>query len=274
FPTRRSSDLRTKEEALASAAEIVRHWHPDGSDLQRVESKYWRVFMPFYSWTRRAIPLLAEAMISNPQRVYQYPRAYYNAAEAMGIDLHSISSPFPVDQMFPEYMTDRITGPLFQDEENNYIGVHPGAIQDDLSQFANDPLGEALAMLSPALKIPAEALTGARFGGAPIRDMSDYIDSNIPFINTIANVSGISPTGTLYNAVTLNANNTQDHNSILDRQANIERGLKEHGDMTALTNWLTGLQMQNMSAPNAINRAEFEARDRADQQARRERMFG
>src|SRR5690606_222658 len=32
----RKGKWRTKEEALASAAEIVRHWHPDGSDLQRV----------------------------------------------------------------------------------------------------------------------------------------------------------------------------------------------------------------------------------------------
>lgn len=275
----RKGKWKNKQQALEEAAKIVRKWHPDGSDLQHWESKYARIAAPFYSWTRRALPLVFEAMVSNPHRIMSFPKAYYNAAEAMGVNLHSIADPFPTDQLFPDYLTDRIVGPAYQDAEGNYWGGHPGLPFDDLSQFLNDPIGEAIGMGSPALKVPIELLTGQRIGSGAIRDTSDYIDSNIPFINTISNFLGVSVTGTAANVLTGNAFNTDSEGRTIDTQANVDRELKEHFDMTTALNWLTGAQLQNMSRPNVITRAEFEERDRVEQmegllgwgRARRER---
>lgn len=251
--------FKSVEEALDKAAAEVRRWHPDGSDLTHFENKYMRVIFPFYSWTRRALPLVIESMLTRPWRFMAYPKAYYNFAESMGIDLSSISDPFPEDQMFPEFMTERMTGPLHEDEEGNYIGYHPGVVQDDLTGFINDPISEVRGMMTPLATVPLSLATNTHWGlpGVNISDTSDFVDSQIPGLNVLASITGVSPTGTL-----AGEGLRDEEPGSLEFHNNIDRGLRGPMDTRTALNWLTGLQQQNMSQPNYINLAEIEERDR------------
>lgn len=259
------------DDALDAAASEIRYWHPDGSDLSFAQNKYWRVAFPFYSWTRGALPLVVESFLTKPARIMVYPKAYYNIAEANGIDLQSLANPFPIDQLFPDFMTDRMTGPIGMESNGDYAGIHPGVVQDDLSNFATNPIRAALGMLGPGIKAPVELATGQNLGiDAPVADVSDYIDSQIPGVNVLASLTGYSPSGTIGNALSFGrtVDNETGQESVFDPQRNVQRGLNEPFDVQDAINWLTGLQLSNMSQENYINLAEIQARNKARREAR------
>ena len=90
--------------------------------------------------------------------------------------------------------------------------------------------------------------------GSQIKDTSDYLDASIPGVNYLANISGFSPTGSAVSLLTTGK---------LDPQAQVAAGNKGDTEkaLSAL-NWLSGLNIQNMSRPNYINYAEIEKRNR------------
>jgi hypothetical protein len=110
-------------------------------------------------------------------------------------------------------------------------------------------------MTSPILRVPLELITGSSIGtGSKIRDFSDYVDSNIPGINYVANVSGYSPTGSVASML---------QGMGMDPMAQVDAGNRT-GTSAGLSaiNWLTGLGISEYSKPNYINYAEIEKRNR------------
>lgn len=249
------------------AAEI-RRAHPDGTDLTPFEKNNMRLLFPFYSWTRKAIPLVVENMLTHPGRFMVYPKAMYNFAQAQGIDLESMSEPFPEDQVFPNFLRENMTGVSFQTGEGlfsrpneagtdrHYWTANPGVVQADvLNSFAptNNPAGSIrgiLGMLNPALKVPAELASGVNIGtGVPISDKSDYVDQQIPGLNSINSVTGISPTGTI-------ATGQVDYN----RQR--AKGNREGtADPEYMLNYLLGQQLYDTTKPNLVRLGQMDMRD-------------
>lgn len=255
---------KSLEELFDNAAHQVKKYHPDGSMLTPFESKYLRRIIPFYSWLRGAIPAMIEASALKPSRVTVFPKASYNLAVAMGINPDSLENPFPEDQLFPSFLSDQVFGPQFGNARDGYFGFSPGiATVDVANQFlAGAPVEGTLRGLagstSPIFRIPAELLSGGSWGtGARINDASDYIDSNLPGINYLSNVSGYSVTGSVAGMLTGQG---------ADQQLQVDRGNKGDVDkLLSLTNYLTGASVQNMSRPNYINYAEIEKRNAAAQ---------
>jgi len=237
------------------AAKRVQKFHPDSSTLSNFERKYMARIFPFYQWTRGAVPALLEAAAMNPGRVLAIDKASYNIAIAMGVNPDSLSDPFPEDQMFPSFLTEKVQGPQIKIGEK-YYSVSPGFISWDIpNTFATDPFRGALGMSSPIIRMPLELLTGTSVGtGAKIRDFSDYVDSNLPGINYAASISGYSPTGSIASML---------QGMGMDPLAQVAAGNRT-GTSSAISIWnyLTGTGVSEYTKPNYINYAEIEKRNR------------
>lgn len=250
------------DDAVREAARLTRKWHPDGSDLTHFEKTKLRRIMTFYSWIRKAIPLTLEAMITRPGRFMAYPKAYYNFAEANGIDLQSMTNPFPQDQLFPSWLTEDTTGPIMQNEKGQYYGINPGVTQVDvMNDYFNKPETAARSVLGatvPFIKIPFELASGTDMrSGAKINDWSEYFDRQIPLVTVANSTSNVSPTGTIASVL------PGGESPGLDRHRSVERGYENPGpDAAALLNSLLGAGLVNMSKPNYIISAQRELGDR------------
>lgn len=247
--------FKTQQELFEYAAKRVQKFHPDSSTLTAFERKYMRRIFPFYSWTRGAIPAMLEVALLHPGRVTSLNKASYNLAIATGVNPDSLYDPFPEDQMFPSFLTDKVQGPQIK-LGGKYYAVSPGIISWDLpNTFLADPFRGTLGSISPLLRVPLEAISGTAFGtGAKIRDASDYLDSNIPGINYLASMSGYSPTGSIASML---------QGMGMDPMAQVAAGNRTplSQGLSAL-NYLTGLGVTEYSKPNYINYAEIEKRDR------------
>lgn len=250
------------DDAVREAAWKVKRHHPDSSMLASGEAKL-RAIIPFYTWFRLTMPVLMQGIATQPGRFLVFPKAYYNGAIAMGVDPYSMSDPFPQDQLFPGFLRDQINGPVGE-FNGDYYGINPGiAYLDILNQFAPDPLRGALGMTTPLVKVPLELIGGTQWQtGAKIKDISDYVDSSLPGINYLANLTGYSTTGSIYGTLT---------GTGLDQQLAVSRGDKTDTDKgVSLINWLTGLGVQNMSRQSYIDYAEIEKRNKAARDAAEE----
>jgi hypothetical protein len=242
----------SKDELYDLIAERVSKYHPDMATLSTAEKKYLRRLMPFYHWNRGAVQAVLETLVMNPGRVTVFDKATYNIAVAAGINPDSLYDPFPDDQLFPSFLREQIQGPLFE-ADNRYFGFRPGIVtQDVLNQFASgNPIDVILDNANPAFKIPIELLTGTRLGTqSRIRDYSDFIDSSIPGMNYVANVSGKSVTGSFYSLLTGGG---------FDPQYQFEVGNKDSRDqIISAVNWLLGIGLTDYSRPSYIRFAEIE----------------
>jgi hypothetical protein len=251
----------SKEELFDIIAERVSKYHPDMATLSVSEKKYLRRLMPFYHWNRGAIQAVLETLVMNPGRVVAFNKASYNVAIAAGINPDSMFNPFPGDQMFPSFLQEQMQGPQFE-LDGRYFGVRPGVVTFDvLNQFATgNPVDTILDNANPAFKIPIELLTGTRLGTqSRIRDYSDFIDSSIPGVNYVANVSGKSVTGSFYSLLTGGG---------FDPQYQFEVGNKDANDqLISAVNWLTGIGLTDYSRPSYIRIAQQEEQQRRRREA-------
>lgn len=256
---------RSLREAIDEATRQTRKWHPDGTDLAGFETKVMRRTFLFYSWIRKAIPLVAESMVMHPGKAMVYPKFMYNIAEAQGINLNSYEDPFPADQLFPDWIKDQIVGPVTQMGQD-YIGMSPGVpMADVLHDFGGtQALNNVLGATTPLLKVPFEIATRPPGGaatdvrtGVPQYDMTDYIDKQLPGAGYAANITGRSPSSlfTQYKGGT-------------PQQGQAPPGF----NALALLNLLSGMSFQNYSKPNYIKQARKQQQDRRTQERRKRRQ--
>ena len=205
----RKSSGNNYQEIFRKAGFEVRKWHPDYLTLTPFEKKFLRRIMPFYSWTRRAIPLVIESAILNPGKTLVYPKAMQAIQDSMGIETPSRTDPFPTNQRFPEWIRDLGVGPIFDhpalgargltDIFGQNVGdtiVNPSNPTFDIGAEFSNPLQGLGGMLHPALKIPAELLTKTQIGtGAPINsdNFAEYLGNQIPLFSTFQGVAGVTP---------------------------------------------------------------------------------
>lgn len=190
------------QDLFYKSAERVRKYHPDGLDMTVTEKKVLRRLMPFYSWTRKAVPLVLEGLVMNPAKILAYPKVMSAVQESQGID-SSVSDPWPDDQLFPDWLASNTIGPTIpwdspfaraiarSDDEVGYGLINPGnPATDILEDYGNDPVKGIGNSITPFIKIPAELAFGTQFqSGAPISDKTEYVDKNIPMLSTISRLT-------------------------------------------------------------------------------------
>jgi hypothetical protein len=150
------------------AADETRKWHPDGIDLTKAE-KQLRLLLPFYSWSRKAIPLMLEGILMHPGKITMPAKALYGIQKGENLPGVSISNPFPTDQMFPQWIKDTGSGPIARASMGGPLGwlagiarqgtpksnegnTNPYAIVNPLQ----NPLQDTLANFTQAHPTPAK----------------------------------------------------------------------------------------------------------------------
>lgn len=179
------------------AANEVRKWHPDGTDLTYFEEKYMRQIIPFYSWLRKSTPLLVESLVTRPGKNLAYPRGMVALQNMMGVE-STMADPFPDDQLFPEWLKESGIGPIGDPLSPNPFTSWWGNLGRNMINIEGDPYGYTSVnpsnpfvdqgrtilgyggtprdlvkgifdQMTPAVKIPVElGATGREFTGAPI----------------------------------------------------------------------------------------------------------
>lgn len=215
------------QDIFDNAAHEVRKWHPDGTDLTRFEQKL-RYVIPFYSWTRKSVPLMLQVLAQRPAKVLYYPRAQQALAGITGTQNQgetNLLDPFPNSQLFPDWIRASGIGPLGDPESDNpaskFFGnlgayelgpfgdkqgltiVNPSnPFQDNTSQLlgmggAKDILSGISNTLTPGAKIPIDVFSNTTFSGAPISQDEggegyvSYIADQIPQLGALQRISGI-----------------------------------------------------------------------------------
>lgn len=253
---------RSLEDLYIEAAREVRKFHPDGSSLTPFEAKYMRRIIPFYTWFRGVLPTIVTTTVTKPGRVLAFPKASYNLAVAMGIHPDSMSDPFPPDQMFPSFLTDQATGPQLQLPDGRYLGFSPGIAHFDVANSLTNPLRGIAGMVTPVIRVPAELIGNSQWGtGSQIRSVPDYIDQNLPGVNYLANISGVSPTGTVADLLQGKFGLHPQQGTTPNLKGVTNKDLVDKA--ISGFNWATGLGALDMSKPNYISYAQIEKRNAA-----------
>lgn len=193
------------ENSIQEASRIVRKWHPDGMDMTKFERQTLRRVFPFYSWTRKSIPLAIESIYTTPSKVMLYPRLQYGAqtllmGQSGGV---SPSDPYPQEQLWPDWMREKGIGPLWG-TPGNYSFINPSnPIQDLATQFGDSSrmIGNGFSakgingvtqMVNPLVKTPAEVMTGTNTQTqAPITDWTQYFTGQVPGISDMSRLSNV-----------------------------------------------------------------------------------
>jgi hypothetical protein len=201
--------------AVEQAARRVKKFHPDGMDLTGFEQNVLRRVIPFYSWMRKATPLIIEGAIMRPHITMAFPKAMSDLQIATGIESQGPGDPFPMDQMFPDWLKEKGIGPTLNPgsgigRDANSHGNTPGytivnpsnPFLDQIQQLAN-PKQTILSGLTPTARIPIELLTGQTSLGIPLDSVQGgtpgYLAEQIPAVGIGARVTGLTRPNEPYN---------------------------------------------------------------------------
>jgi hypothetical protein len=166
------------DRAVEEAAGRVRKYHFDYSELTQAERKL-RTFIPFYTYTRKELPVLLEHTLTTPGKMAKVPKITSALSQMMGVP-HDPDDPFPgLDAMLPEYLKDQSLFSL----PGGRVSA-PGIPSDMLSMLSPKGFMEQTASnLTPLIKAPYELATQKRFpSGAPQNDnLIRYLLSQGPY---------------------------------------------------------------------------------------------
>jgi hypothetical protein len=200
-PRSAAPTIRKRMEIAAEAAgERLAKWNIDYSAFTPFERKLKGTGMPFYSWTRKSIPLMMEAMITKPGRVGAIEKLQRSITGA-----HPEQGDAHVD--YPLWMRDagytRLSGgpnPTVIPNvlPSNVLGKNFG--KGDLSP--KDMLLNIASMLHPAGRIPLEVATGKQFfsGGSEPTSPLDIALANYPGAASVSAALGHDVRDTFSNA--------------------------------------------------------------------------
>lgn len=170
------------------AAQRTRKYHPDGLDMTPFERRVMRRAIPFYSWMRKATPLVFNAYFFKPYAVTALPKMTDSLTYG---SIGDTERGMPSDEAWTDdqlatapWITKRIvaaqTGALasigYYGPSNPYVD-QTREILGGASSIGEVP-GEVTKMLAggirPDVRVPLELLTNTRFAyGAPISRQPD-----------------------------------------------------------------------------------------------------
>lgn len=206
------SRAKTLRDAVEEAGRRVKKFHPDGSDLTGFEQSFLRRAIPFYSWLRKSTPLIIEGMVMRPHVSLLFPKAMSNLQEITGIESEGPANPFPMDQMFPDWIKEKGIGPTipppphglsgigrqqtWRGDAPGYVIVNPSnPMTDQIAQFS-DPRTAILSSVSPLARIPAELVTDQTSLGIPLSEVeggtAGHLAQQIPALGIGARVTGMT----------------------------------------------------------------------------------
>jgi len=138
--------------SVTEAAQSAKKYLFDYSDLTDFEKNIMKRVFPFYTWTRKNLPLQVEMLITKPQKFSRLQQLKSNIEKNVPGD--------PLDDKYiPDYMKGMAPMFLGGDKQGaNYLSMQGYIPSADLGKLT-DPLQIATEMLSPLIKTPYELST-------------------------------------------------------------------------------------------------------------------
>jgi hypothetical protein len=241
----------TLEDAAFAEATRIKRFQPDPNGLAPFEKKTMRRLIPFYTWFRQAIPMVATTLMSHPGRLTVPFKAQYNASVAMGQNPDSMTEPFDPNKLYPEFIRNGLTGPVVGDLTFNLGSPSEAIFHDIIGKDALQTGRNLAGMLNPIPKGLIEGSTQTSLGtGRQLYDTTEYADSLVPVVNQIAGVGGVSTFGSLQSLL--------QGAPKIDPTRAVARGEKEHFFNLNLLNFLSGLGVQDTTKESYTNIARKE----------------
>ena len=135
------------------AAESVKKYLFDYGDLTSTEKGLLKRVMPFYTWTSKNIPLQVQQFVENPGKFSKIATAKKNVEQGVAQ---------PNEKYMSDYMSGNAPIRVKKDANGNTLYFLAGAWLPAAQAitFLSDPVSNALGMVTPAVKLPYENLTG------------------------------------------------------------------------------------------------------------------
>jgi hypothetical protein len=153
-------DAAAKTDSLDGIYESVFKAHFDYSDLNRFEVNRMKRVSPFYTWTRKNLPLQMEMLFKNPKAYNRY-----------NIFKKNIESVTPEEDLVPTWMKDRLNIRLPFTSKDGQMYILPDLPFTSLNMFTN--VDELAGQINPVIKTPVELLMNRKmyFGkSAPFKE--------------------------------------------------------------------------------------------------------
>jgi len=146
----------------AALADVARY-HFDYDDLSVLERSVIRRIVPFYTWTRKNLPLQIEMMLENPKVMLRYANAK-----------KSIEETSPDEDVYPDWFNNALSiRTPFKGQSGSSVYYQVDAPFKDIGGLANPATapGKLLEMANPLFKTPIELKMGKKaFGGIPFKE--------------------------------------------------------------------------------------------------------
>lgn len=153
-------DAAAKTGSLDGIYESVFKAHFDYADLNRFEVNWMKRVSPFYTWTRKNLPLQMEMLFKNPKAYNRY-----------NIFKKNIESVTPSEDLVPSWMKDRLNIRLPFTNKDGQMYILPDLPFTSLNMLTN--VDELAGQVNPVLKTPVEMLMNRKlyFGtSAPFKE--------------------------------------------------------------------------------------------------------
>lgn len=181
--------FKNLDEAASEAAKRVRKWKLDYGDVTDFERNVMKRALPFYTWSRKNLPLQIEALAMRPGRIAGIPKATNAIESLLGTqdddDLASI----------PKWMRQmshvRLRG---EGEGKNAIYWLPGLPFDDIAKYTEGGgrgiIKNIASQVTPFVKSPLEYASGKNlYTGANIKSGPEYAAGHLPIARNLYNIA-------------------------------------------------------------------------------------
>lgn len=178
----------TSEDAARSALDRMVKYHFDYDDLTGVERNVIRRIIPFYTWSRKAIPQMLDDMARKPGRVNNYFAAKEN-----------IERDVPIDPISPGFFAEsgawRLPFGSGDGAGQSYWmpDMPINSIDKYLGSNVGNTLQDSLSQMSPIIKTPLEVWRNKQFfKGIPLQDKDVEIPAHLSWLNPVLRSTGLA----------------------------------------------------------------------------------
>lgn len=175
--------------ATELAAKRVSKWNIDYSEITPFERAIRKRYVPFYTFMRKATPLMLEGMITRPGKFNHYTRAQRALEEFMG-------APRPEDDgtAWPEWSKEQGITRLSGGNEPNYLRDPTPLNVINRLTGGNTPRAIGMNLLNqsaPPIRFGLEAIQGKTlFNDRPIDQWGQWLLNQVPPVSMGARLAG------------------------------------------------------------------------------------
>ena len=177
--------------AVDRAGRRVAKWNIDYTAITPAERAIRRYAMPFYTFMRKATPLMLESLVTRPGKLVHFNLAKRSLEQLLGVPPAGVDSP---ETNWPWYVKQSGAVRLTNSDTPNYMR-DPTPLNTISRMFGGnkqtDLIGNVANQMNPLAKIPIELLYQRQmYTGAPITDWKQYALNQVAPVSTIARLAG------------------------------------------------------------------------------------